>query len=61
VLPVSDLIGLSITGVRWPLDARDVALGSTLTLSNEASGGEVSVSLARGMGVVLVYPPFQQG
>jgi thiamine pyrophosphokinase len=61
VLPVSDLIGLSIAGVRWPLDVSDVALGSTLTLSNEASGGVVSVSLVRGMGAVLVYPPVGQG
>jgi thiamine pyrophosphokinase len=50
VLPVSDLIGLSIAGVRWPLDVSDVALGSTLTLSNEASGGVVSVSLGTGHG-----------
>lgn len=56
VLPVSDLIGLSITGVRWPLDMRDVPLGSTLTLSNEAAGGRVSVSVQKGMGVVLAYP-----
>jgi thiamine pyrophosphokinase len=27
VLPVSDLIGLSITGVRWPLDAATLHLG----------------------------------
>lgn len=34
VVPFSDLRGLTITGVRWPLDAVDVALGSTHTLSN---------------------------
>jgi thiamine pyrophosphokinase len=61
VLPVSDLIGLSITGVRWPLDARDVALGSTLTLSNEASGGEVSVSLVTGHGRRAGLPAVSAG
>lgn len=34
VLAFSDLEGLTLEGVRWPLSARDVPLGSTLTLSN---------------------------
>jgi thiamine pyrophosphokinase len=57
VLPVTDLIGLSIAGVRWPLAARDVVLGSTLTLSNEVTSAPVRVATVRGMAVVLVYPP----
>ncbi len=56
VLPVSDLAGLGIEGVRWPLDNRDVPLGSTLTLSNEAVTGQVTVSLEEGRAIVLVYP-----
>ncbi len=56
VLPVTDLIGLTISGVRWPLDARDVVLGSTLTLSNEVTSSPVRVATVKGMAVVLVYP-----
>jgi len=56
VLPVSDLLGLTIEGVRWPLRERDVVLGSTLTLSNEVSDASAKVSVAKGMAIVLVYP-----
>lgn len=56
VLPVTDLIGLTISGVRWPLEARDVVLGSTLTLSNEVTSGPVRVAAVKGMAVVLAYP-----
>jgi thiamine pyrophosphokinase len=56
VLPVTDLIGLSISGVRWPLEARDVVLGSTLTLSNEVVSSPVRIANTKGMAVVLVYP-----
>jgi len=57
VLPVTDLIGLSISGVRWPLEERDVVLGSTLTLSNEVTASPARVNVVKGMGIVLVYPP----
>ena len=56
VLPVTDLIGLNIEGVRWPLEACDVVLGSTLTLSNEVTASPVKVSVHKGMGIVLAYP-----
>jgi thiamine pyrophosphokinase len=56
VLALSDLQGLSLAGVRWPLERRAVALGSTLTLSNEVSGA-VTVSLAAGNGIIIVTPP----
>jgi thiamine pyrophosphokinase len=42
--------------VRWPLEARDVVLGSTLTLSNEVTSSPVRVAAMKGMAVVLVYP-----
>jgi thiamine pyrophosphokinase len=51
----TDLQGLSISGVRWPLQNRDVRLGSSLTLSNECVG-PVSISLRGGRAIVLVYP-----
>lgn len=53
IIPFSDLGGLSMTGVRWPLEAADVELGSTWTLSNRAAGGPVRVSLASGYAIAL--------
>ena len=38
IIPFSDLKGLDLENVRWPLIARNVPLGSTLTLSNIALG-----------------------
>jgi thiamine pyrophosphokinase len=55
VVGVSELKGLSIEGVRWPLKGHDVPLGSSLTLSN-ISDGRLRISLARGQAMVLVYP-----
>jgi thiamine pyrophosphokinase len=55
VVGLTDLKALSILGVRWPLQRRDVAFGSTLTLSNE-SKGDISISLEQGRAVVLLYP-----
>ncbi|MPY67280.1 thiamine diphosphokinase [Deinococcus sp. SDU3-2] len=52
VLALSDLHGLTLTGVRWPLTGADVPLGSGWTVSNEALGGEVRASLEAGLGLV---------
>jgi thiamine pyrophosphokinase len=48
--------GLGLTGVKWPLENRDVPLGSTLTLSNEALG-PVEITLSGGHGIAIAYPP----
>jgi thiamine pyrophosphokinase len=56
IVPFSDLAGLSLTGVKWPLENRDVALGSTLTLSNVALG-PVEITLQAGHGIAIAYPP----
>jgi thiamine pyrophosphokinase len=53
VIGLSDLGGLSITNVRWPLTNHDVPFGSTLTLSNEALGGPISLSLKGGKAVMF--------
>ncbi len=55
IVGLTDLKALSILGVRWPLQKRDVAFGSTLTLSNEVKG-DVSISLEQGRAIVLLYP-----
>jgi thiamine pyrophosphokinase len=56
VLPLTALKGLTITGVRWPLKERDVARGSTLTLSNECLGGRTAVGVEEGEALVVLYP-----
>jgi thiamine pyrophosphokinase len=55
VVPLSDLVALSITGVKWPLTNRNVPLGSALTLSNVAMG-PVELSLRAGQALIITYP-----
>lgn len=57
IIPFSDLEGLDLDGVKWPLVKRRVPLGSTLTLSNVALG-PVRIALSSGHGVAIAYPPF---
>lgn len=52
VVAVSELRGLSLNGVRWPLTGADVPLGSGWTLSNEVTAGEVTAKLQRGRALV---------
>lgn len=55
IVGLTALKALSIIGVRWPLNKRDVAMGSTLTLSNESTG-DVAITLEQGRALVLLYP-----
>ncbi|MCS7067268.1 MAG: thiamine diphosphokinase [Meiothermus sp.] len=55
LLPLGGFGGLSLRGVRWPLEGAEVPLGSTRTLSNVALG-LVEVELQSGYGVVIAYP-----
>ena len=55
LLGLGELEGLSIAGVRWPLEGRHVSFGSTLTISNEAQG-PVTIDLEQGQALVVVYP-----
>jgi thiamine pyrophosphokinase len=55
IIPFADLVGLDLTGVKWPLAGRSVPVGSTLTLSNLALGA-VTVSLREGYGIAMAYP-----
>lgn len=56
IIPFTELQGLDLAGVKWPLTNRDVAVGSTLTLSNVALG-PVEIGLRAGHGVAIAYPP----
>ena len=55
IIPYTDLEGLDLEGVKWPLENRSVPLGSTLTLSNVALG-PVRIALRSGHGVAIAYP-----
>lgn len=55
VVAFDDLTAITLENVKWPLDARDVPFGSSLTLSNEALG-PVTVKLEAGHGVIIAYP-----
>lgn len=56
IIPFTDLHGLDLAGVKWPLAGRDVPVGSTLTLSNVALG-PVEIALKTGHGIAIAYPP----
>jgi thiamine pyrophosphokinase len=55
IVPTSDIKGLTLRGVRWPLEHRSVPFGSTLTLSN-ATTGDVVLTMDAGSGLLIVYP-----
>jgi thiamine pyrophosphokinase len=55
IVPFSDLSGLTLSGTQWPLKDASVDFGSTLTLSNVATG-PVEIELRSGYAVAIAYP-----
>ncbi len=55
IVPMSDIKGLTLRGVKWPLQHRNVPFGSTLTLSNEVASA-LEIECVVGTGLVIVYP-----
>ena len=55
VMPFTNLIGLTISGVKYPLTNANVKLGTAQTLANMANG-DVHISLTIGKAVVVYYP-----
>jgi thiamine pyrophosphokinase len=55
LVPFCDLSGLTLDGTQWPLQEADIAFGSTLTLSNIATG-PVEIALRSGYAVAIAYP-----
>lgn len=55
VIPFSDLSELTITGADWPLERVEVAMGSSLTLSNSATD---TLTLTLGHGTAAVVAAF---
>ena len=55
IVGFSALSGFTLRGVKWPLDAVEVAFGSSLTVSNEVKGG-LRVELKSGRAVLIAHP-----
>jgi thiamine pyrophosphokinase len=55
VIGFTALSGLTLRGVKWPLDAVEVAFGSSLTISNEVKGS-LSARLKSGRAVLIAHP-----
>ena len=58
VVAMTDLTGLTLEGVRWPLDGKHVPFGSSLTLSNEVTG-DLTVHLTSGRAILIAHPSGQ--
>lgn len=54
VLGFGDLRGLTLTGAKWPLEKADIPFGSSLTLSNIATG-RLRVKIESGEGILLAH------
>ncbi|MEX0954193.1 MAG: thiamine diphosphokinase [Rhizobiaceae bacterium] len=54
VVAFNDLTGLTLTGVKWPLDRRRVPFGASLTMSNEVTDG-LEASLESGRAMVIAH------
>ena len=55
IIPWSDITGLNLTGVKWPLSNKTLALGASFTMSNVALG-PVKLSFASGIAIAIAYP-----
>jgi thiamine pyrophosphokinase len=54
VIGFTDIEGLTITGVKWPLDRRSVPFGSSLTISNVVTDG-LAVEILAGRAILIAH------
>ena len=55
IIPWSDITGLNLTGVKWPLKDKALILGTSFTMSNVALG-PVKLSFTSGIAIAVAYP-----
>ncbi len=55
IVPWSDITGLNLTGVKWPLNDKALTLGTSFTMSNVALG-PVKLSFTSGIAIAIAYP-----
>jgi thiamine pyrophosphokinase len=59
LIPVGgDALGVQTAGMRWPLNAEILPLGTTRGVSNEPLGDDVGVRLEQGLLLVARHLPF---
>lgn len=54
IIGFTDIEGLTIKGVHWPLEKRNVPFGSSLTISNVVAGG-LTVEIAAGRAILIAH------
>ncbi len=55
LLPVGDALGVTTTGLRWPLEGARVERGTSLGMSNEAIAETITVTVDEGI-LLVVHP-----
>ena len=55
IVPWSDITGLNLTGVKWPLKDKALTLGTSFTMSNVALG-PVKLSFTSGIAIAFAFP-----
>ncbi len=55
IVPWSDITGLNLTGVKWPLKDKALTLGTSFTMSNVALG-PVKLSFTSGIAIAIAFP-----
>lgn len=55
IVAFGDLEGLTLDGAKWPLRDRDIAFGSSLTLSNHITG-RLQIGLSSGRALLIAHP-----
>ena len=55
IIPWSDIKGLDLSGVKWPLKNKTLTLGSSFTMSNVALG-PVKLAFSSGIAIAIAYP-----
>jgi thiamine pyrophosphokinase len=55
IVPWSDITGLNLAGVKWPLKEKALTLGTSFTMSNVALG-PVKLSFTAGIAIAIAYP-----
>ena len=55
IVPWSDITGLNLTGVKWPLKDKALTLGTSFTMSNVAFG-PVKLSFTSGIAIAFAFP-----
>lgn len=54
LIPLRPCTGIGLRGVAWPLEEADIEPGGAVSVSNEATGDQVTVSLRSGCALLFV-------